>query len=292
MAYLLIIFTILLNFPLSYVSKASSTTLENVLLLTKFTLLRCLLGIVTGLIVLYTSKGSMHFDTRTILISFLFALTLIGGMYFTIYAYRLTTVAINSLFTSASLIVPIVFGGIFLNEVISVYQIFAIILFFASVYLITLTDEKAEHKFTFKTLAVLMAILFSGGIGSMSMQMFTNYVPNGNMSWFIVLGYVFASVLLMIIYPFILKRTEGETKLKGKVCFYAGSSAAMGFVIQQFTTMLITMLPSFVLFPLLNGTAVIVSTIVGAVSFKEKITVKNSLGIILGLASLMAINLL
>lgn len=78
-------------------------------------------------------------------------------------------------------------------------------------------------------------------------------------------------------------------KLPGKVILYISFLAFAVFVIQQLVTMLTSVMPSVVLFTIVNGGAAIIAYIVGAVMYKESVTLKSALGVLIGIIALVLI---
>ena len=63
------------------------------------------------------------------------------------------------------------------------------------------------------------------------------------------------------------------------------------FAINQLATVAAKNVPSAVMFPINDGGATIISAVTAAIFFKEKLTARSVCGLLLGIASLMIINL-
>ena len=293
MAYFLLSLAVVFQFPFRYFEKGASTGVNGVAALTKYNLFRQFAGAVAGMAILIVGGGRIHFDLITLLISLMFAVMLISCVYLGTYAYRITTAAITALFAAASLIIPVIFGAVFLNDSVSFGQIMGIALFFFGVYLITSNEEKSGKKFGIKAFVVLMLFLLFSGLGSVAMQLFSNYVQDGNAAMFMELSYVFAVIILVFIYILLPgKKGNTEEQVPKKIYVFGGVAAALGYVIQQITTELALKIPASILFASVNGGSVIGAAVVGAIFYKERLTVKNTIGILIGITSLIIINVL
>lgn len=85
------------------------------------------------------------------------------------------------------------------------------------------------------------------------------------------------------------EKYRGENIKLGKTLYICGIAlAAAVFVINQFATTLTALLPPVFLFTFING-GTIISTLVAAVMYKEKLSVYSILGVIIGIGSMIMI---
>ena len=77
-----------------------------------------------------------------------------------------------------------------------------------------------------------------------------------------------------------------------KACFLYGTiSSIILLAINQLATLAGRNVPSAIMFPINDGGATIITAITAAIFFKEKLTVRSVCGLILGIGSLIVINL-
>ncbi len=292
MAYILLLIVAIGYFPYKYSEKRASVGLDGMLFMTKYNLFRYFVGAVVGAVALIIGGGKIHFDLYTILISFMFGAMLFICGYLGTYAFQITTVAINSLFASASLIVPVIYGAVFMGDAITIGKIIGLVVFFIGVYLITSTkDNGTNRKFTAVTFVVLLGVLLSSGFGNVSAQLFANYVPDGNSLMYMVLSYVFAALLFGVMLPF-FKGKEQNSKMPETGYIFGGVAAVLGFALQLIIAFLAGRVHAAILFPVTCGSGIIASALVGAMFFKEKLKLKNTVGILIGIASIIMMNFL
>ena len=84
---------------------------------------------------------------------------------------------------------------------------------------------------------------------------------------------------------------KGACRLAGRLYIFGLILAVAVFVINQFATLATPLVPSVVLFTLINGGATIISAIVGAIMYKEKFTWQSIVGLILAIGALVIIKL-
>ena len=84
---------------------------------------------------------------------------------------------------------------------------------------------------------------------------------------------------------------KGACKLVGRLYIFGLILAVAVFVINQFATLATPLVPSVVLFTLINGGATIISAIVGAIMYKEKFSVQSIIGLVLAIGALVIIKM-
>lgn len=124
----------------------------------------------------------------------------------------------------------------------------------------------------------------------LSQQMFAAYVPNGDVSVFsfFSFGIPGVAIALYLLIAHKGKKTE-ESKLSPNVLGLGAVLSAAVFVINQLATLAAAVVSPVVLFTFINGGSTIIGTIVAAVVFKEKLTVKSVAGVLVGVAALITI---
>lgn len=204
------------------------------------------------------------------------------------------TIVLNSLFGTAGLIIPCFLGIFLFDEPMSFMQVICIGILFCSAVLLINSSKSIFDKFSTSTLLYLVGNFLSNGLVMFCQKLFGKLQPEGNVSMFSLLTFLIPTIVLAIVLIFL--KTEDVTKCKSpikilpkKLLGYAVVLAFAVFIIQQFVTLLTPLVSSAVLFTFVNGGATVIAAIVGAVVYKEKITVKSAAGIILGVAALICI---
>lgn len=199
------------------------------------------------------------------------------------------TIVLNSVFATAGLIVPCVLGIFCFNEPMSLVQVICIAAVLVSAVLLVDSSKKITGNFTPKTLLYLLGSFFSNGMVMFCQKLFGELQPEGNVSLFSMLTFLIPTVVLALCLPVAAKKSERGAKFPKKLILYISFLAFAVFVIQQLVTELTPIMPSAVLFTVVNGGATVIACIVGAVVYKEKITVRSAAGVLIGIAALVAI---
>lgn len=275
-------------------SKLSSKETENIVQTVKYTAYQYTVSALLGLVLLLTDISGIKIDLPTIAIALLSGISLFFSTFFTIYGMKSGTVSLVSMFSTAGLLVPIIAGAFMFKQPVSLVQWVGIVLFFLSAWLLIKSSENTYNGFNFKTFLLLIGAMLSNGLTMLAQQMYTHYVPGGNISLFSFLSFgavtIFGAPTALS-----MGRSEKNTDLDknlSKTLYICGFALAVAvFVINQFATSLTALLPPVFLFTFINGGGTIISTLVAAVMYKEKLSLYSILGVIIGLSSMIIIKL-
>jgi drug/metabolite transporter (DMT)-like permease len=142
---------------------------------------------------------------------------------------------------------------------------------------------------------MLLLLVLSGltnGITDFSQKLFTKLLPETPASVFNFYTYVFAFVTLIICLLFFKKEAAGRQQPFHKIFGYIPVMALCLFANSLFKTMAAAHLDSVLLYPLNQGAALILSTLMSAVFFRERLNSKCVLGICVAFIGLLVINVL
>lgn len=197
--------------------------------------------------------------------------------------YERTSVVFMTLCHASGILLPCVAGHFFWNEKLSILACVGIILVIVSILLLKGDNSKAGKTDIKGIIIGIIVLLTSGGL--MIVQKIMGIVlPQTGVDAY--LFYTFASAFLILIIA-----NPKRPKVTKKVSVCALGSAVALYIISVVMTYLAADLPSVILFPLFNGSGIILVTLLSAVLFKEKITVKKACGMAIGLVGLFLTNI-
>lgn len=256
-----------------------------------------------------------------------------------IYTLSTGTMALNSLFATAGLLVPAVAGMFLYGEALKWWQWCAVALFMVGAWLLVGTSSSLYGKFTRKNLCVLLCSLVANGVTMLMQKMFGMEVTGGNVSLFSLISFASGVILLLILLAAVSsagKRRHGrvapaeqagretpaaelaagdalfeagereaenrsacpfrlfadsraEARLPKNVFLYGLALAAAVFLINQLATLSAPLMSSVALFALINGGATVISALVGALFFRERLTARSVLGLAVGIGALVLV---
>jgi drug/metabolite transporter (DMT)-like permease len=186
---------------------------------------------------------------------------------------------------------------VFLGEEIRLNQIVGFVLLVVAAYIMCSYDISLNGKMSAGKITLLILCGVANGFTDFSQKLFVYKIENGNTAEFNFYTYIFAALSLLAV--FVALRIHGkrsgaaeERVPIGKVILFVAIMAVCLFLNSYFKTLAASSLDSAVLYPLNQGAALILSLLMAAIFFKEKITVRCIVGICLAFVALLIINLL
>ncbi len=278
----------------SLFGKRASMEIKNPTMMIGYISYRNLISTVLGLLLILLGGNGFKVDLLTVVIAIFSGLMLLVSGYCDIYALKSGTISLNAMFGTAGMIVPIIAGAVLFDKHITSIQIAGLALFFVAAYLLIGESKKVYTNFSYKTLLLLVGSLVANGGTMLAQQMFTAYVPKGDVSVFSFFSFGTLGVLSGLAYTGITatKKVDKENTKMSKASAVCGVALAVSvFVINQLATISTALVSPVILFTFINGGGTIISTVVAAVVYKEKIQKRAALGVILGIIALVVIKI-
>lgn len=200
--------------------------------------------------------------------------------------YERTSVAFMTLCHSSGMILPCILGHFLWNEKLTLFSFMGILFVIASI--LTLKESKPSNKGrNTKDILIGIVVLITSGAVMILQKIMGVFFPQTGVDAYNFYSFISAFLLLTMFssQKFIIRKISKKMILCG-----LGSAVAL-CVISLVMTQLASSIPSVIMFPLFNGSGIIIVTLLSAVIFNEKMTVKKACGILTGLTGLMLINL-
>ena len=249
-------------------------------------------------LILLCFVGFYGFDLITFLCAFLTAIFFALDLYSGIEAIKGATLGVCNMAAMGGLFIPCIVGIFLFNEPMSLWQWFGLAIFVASIYFLASDSKATYNKFTKKTLLMLITSFLVNGAVMVVQKYFAILAPGGNVAAYSFLTFGFNAVIMLICFAVLWlkgrKAVEPSKleKLPKRLYIYGALLAVAVFAINQLVTTMAQTVPSVILFTVSSAISVIITCIVGATVFKEKITWKNIIGLILGIGSIVIVNVL
>lgn len=276
---------------LSFCDKASGNGVNGIKHAVKYAALRSFFGALCALVLLLFSGSGFSLTLPTLLSAIAFGVLVAADLLNFLFLAKTGMVALMTVSGQAgSLLIPL-FAGVFIfsNPVKPIQWPFIVLLIFAS-YLLCNSSKGIYKNFSYNTVLMTLARLLFCGLGTVSMQIFEKY-GNENLNLFFLLAFIVSGTVLSLTYPFL--KAEGDKsslKLSKKLILFAFIAAAVTFGVDAFVVLAMKYLPPVIQFPLTAAGSITVSWLIGAICFKEKITIKSTAAIILSATSVIMIN--
>ena len=198
-------------------------------------------------------------------------------------------------FLMMGVIVPLLLSSAMFGETIHMNQWIGLAILFVAVLIMCSYNNSIKEKMSIGSVILLIICGAANGLTDFSQKLYVRSV-GGSAAVFNFYTYVFSAIVLLVVFGAIkIKDRSGansEIDVMRKVGIYVLIMSICLFVNSYFKTKAAAILPSAKLYPLNQGASLILSSFMSMIFFKEKLTVKCIIGIILSFIGLLVINLL
>ena len=259
--------------------------------------LRMLLCIAIGAVFVIVDGGVAAFraDATVLLISALSGVMTSLLVISWLFSVRRGAYMMVDVFITLGVTVPIILSSIFFKEEIRLNQIIGLIILFSATFIMCSYNNQIKTKLSLSTFILLVLTGLSNGLADFSQKLFVNKVGIEYVSTFNFYTYVFSALTLIIVYAFSVVKEKGvgeSIEAFKKSYLYIIIMAIALFMTSYFKTLAADHLTSAELYPLNQGSLLILSTFMSAIFFGEKIKPKCVVGIVLTFAGLIVMNVL
>lgn len=237
------------------------------------------------------TAGKISFGIEILPYSVGFAAVFALATVYSVMAIKSGSLAITSLILSYSLIIPTLYGFLFLGEEITPLKCGGILLLLVSLFLVR-ADTKGESKTdkpTLKWVIYLIIAFISNGMCSVvqnAQQRRFDGAQNGN---FMILALIISTAVLLVISLVFERKTILDSLKKGLVL-----SSACGLcngATNYLVMVIIAVVASSVFFPVLSAGQLVLTFIISVTLYREKFIPRQIAGLVCGLASLVMLNI-
>ncbi len=298
MGYLFLAVALASGLIKGYCGKRTSGAVKGIADAMVINTLRMILCIVIGSGFVFAKTGgfsALKIDTTSMLICFISGLSVSVFVVSWIVAVRQSAYMLLDVFLMLGVILPLTLGNLLFDEKIRLIQLIGFGLLLIATFVMCSYNNSVKAKLTPKTVGLLIITGIGNGMCSFSQKWFVKTVENGNISVFNFYTYLFSAILLL---AFLVVLTKGRLFKKETVeplkrsGWYIVVMSVCLFLNSFFMTKAATMLDSMQTYPLSQGGGLILSTLMSGLVFKEKITGKCIVGIVITFSALLMINLL
>ena len=222
------------------------------------------------------------FSLFTIALGLLFGVVTALSNYYKMQSLSCGPMHITLLITTSSMIIPAL-SGVFFGESFSVYKLFLV---FVLIFFIYLSLEKKSSTQINKKWLIFCALAFvlQGSIGVLQ-KIHQSTEHRGEIG-----GFLFVAFICSIVYShFRAKKGFKALNFNRKLFIFAPICGLCTFLMNFLNLKLSGLLPSQLFFPIVNGSAIIVSSVMSVIIFKEKLTKRQVVGLCGGILSLISI---
>ena len=260
--------------------------------------IRMLFCVVIGLAVMLFGGNikSLAIDGKTLFITACSGITTSFFVVSWLVSVKRGAYMMLDVFLMLGVIVTIFLSCAVYGETVKTTQIIGLAVLLVSVKIMCSYNNSIKSKMSMGSFLLLVLCGVSNGLTDFSQKMFVKSSADANIAVFNFYTYVFSAVSLLIFYfIFKLKFSSGGASGKdifNKIVIYVLIMSVCLYAASYFKTKAALYLSSAELYPLSQGMSLILSSLMSAFLFKEKLTIKCIIGIITAFAALLIINVL
>lgn len=229
-------------------------------------------------ILLLTQTISLY----TIILGLIFGVVTLLSSTYKLFALSKGPMHVTLLFNTSAMIIPTM-SGVFFGEKFSVAKLMLVfvLLFFLYLSFKKTEDTQIGEKWFFYS---LLAFLFQGAIGVLQkVHQASKYKSESS-------GFLFVAFICATLFCFLKNNCKFDrTVLNKKMIFIGLLCGICSFAMNFINLKLSGLLPSQLFFPLINGSAIVLSSAVSVVLFRERITKRQTIGLVGGILTLIGI---
>ncbi len=248
--------------------------------------------------------GFYGFNAPTFICSLISAILFAIELFTNIEAMKGAPLTVCTMFALGGLIISCVCGIFMFDEPMSWLQAGGLLLFLVGAYFLVSKPKTSNTKITSRTYILLFINLLVNGLIMIVQKYFSVKVVGGNVSAFSFLTFLLNAIIMAICLLVCVlnnknkkcvveeKKENSKKDVLGlsKTLLVCGALLAFAlFVINYLVTELGKTVDSVILFPVSSALTISITTLIGWLVFKEKLTIKNFIGLIVGLSGIIVI---
>ncbi len=227
------------------------------------------------------------FHPETLKYSSFFAAGYVFTIIFLFLSIKEGSLSLTALMSSFSLIIPTLYGIIFLKETLSVVGIIGLVSVFVS--LILINSYKKGEKISFKWLIYVLLMFIGNGCGATIQKIHQLHFPNAYQNEFMLFAMIIVSAVMLVI--LLIKRPGDMKTIIKKGGIYASLTGLSNGITNLMMLLLASMLPASILYPIVSGAGIVLIFFVSLIFYHERLSVLQYIGYFLGLASVILLSL-
>lgn len=234
-----------------------------------------------------TAKHPLDFSLRLVPYSLAFALSYGSTIMFLFKAIQCGPLPLTSLASSYSLVIPTLYALVFLKEPASASLFIGIAFLLISLFLIN--ARKSDTPISLQWIIYAFLAFLGNGICSTVQKIQQMHFEGGNKNEFMIMALIVVFLFLLIIS--LIKEKEVMVPCLKVGWYWMIFCGAANGMINFFSMTLVNMMPASVLYPLISAGGIITNSLVSRFIYKEKMSRQQYIGVLMGIISVVFLNL-
>lgn len=242
-----------------------------------------------GYLICIVLFGIMTFSTGISLYTFfmgiLFGVCIMMSNVFKMQALKEGPMHITILVTTSSMIIPTLSGAVMFGEPLSIPKlvVMAVLIYFIYLSISATSGDNVEYSAKWAILC-LMTFVFLGMIGVIQ-KLHQSSPYKGEAATFLAVAFICS-----LTFSVVMSKKQEITKKQGKQFYIISLVCGVCYFTMHYINLKLSgIMPSQIFFPVVNGSAIILSSVASVAFFKEQITKRQLVGLIGGFVTLICI---
>lgn len=250
----------------------------------------CISCLAAAIMFVVTSGGKLNFTPEFMVYSLGFAIAYSSCGIFNLMAVKIGSLALTSLVTSYSLIIPTLCGIILYNDPVSKFLVTGLILLGISIAFVNFPSKNdGALKISFRwALYALVAFVANGSCSTV--QQIQQKTFDGGYGKEFMIAALLMSALVAGIAALLCERKDIKDSVKNGG-MYALCSGGLNAFVNLFVMILVMNMNASVFFPLISVGGIVCTVIVSTFIYKERLSFMQIIGFIFGLGAIVFLNM-
>ncbi len=236
-----------------------------------------------------TATEKLNFNFEFLWYSVLFAVGFSMALGFSVMAIKTGSLSLSNMIIQTSLIVPALYGIIVLGENIKATMIIGIVILLMALVLVNYEGKTEKKQITLKWLLFVFFSFIGNGACS-TIQKVQQIEFNGMYKNEFMIVALVLTVIILFVLSFFTERDKMVKSFKNGAPMYIVYGVTNGLV-NLFVILLALRMPSSIMFPIISAGGTVAVSAVSIFVYKEKLAVTQRIGIILGIVSIILLNI-
>lgn len=246
-----------------------------------------------GMVLVSSGVGALRINRTVFLISLLSGAANSAFVVFWLISVKRGAYMMLDVFCMLGILIPLIGCALCFGEEIRINHIIGIVILLVAVCIMCSYNNSIKSKMTVSSFILLLVCGAANGFSDFSQKLFVKLSDNTSIAVFNLYTYLVSAVILIIFFLVFSGRAENKAPSAIKPIFgYILIMSVCLFLYSYFKTLAAQHLSSAQLYPLAQSGSLILSTVMSAVLFHERLNIKCIVGISMSFAALIVINIL
>ncbi len=241
-------------------------------------------------------NGFAAFPPKAILFGTFFGVLFFSASALAAWGYANGSMALTSLITNCSLLIPVFYSVFFRNEPFTVNYIVGLILFLLSLLISSGLIGGKKQNASLLWLSIVMLAFLSNGATAVIQKVFVSSDGGDHLGVFMAFAYFCAGVCFVVRYTVMRAKSEEaeaayDAKTFGLALLLSIMSGAGSFGGNLLLGILSARVDGALLYPCINGGLCLTVSVFSFLFFKEKPTKTKLLSLLVGIAAIVVLNI-